>query len=246
MQEEYKECASESALTKYNQSISQQAKQRPEPKYWVNSTDPFMKLPAELKTILLMELDSKDIRNLRLVSRAFRQLPQQIFKHLILKELPWFWEVDEIQKQKHEYIRDEYIEIYGEDLSKLDDQKLCDEYKQKVKDTIERKYSPQAIDWRHVYQILKVLERGRLGVKNRVRIWGLLEDIVGRIEKLRNTPEAQKRYELGGEGEDLLQNHPAEEEKEKGMVTHGPHCQRCQPELIERMVEEEKMDEDNR
>ncbi|PQE07219.1 F-box-like domain-containing protein [Rutstroemia sp. NJR-2017a BVV2] len=244
MQEEYHECASENALAKYNQSISQQAKERPEPKYWVNCTDPFMKLSAELKTMLLMELDSKSIRNLRLVSRAFRQLPQHVYKHLILKELPWFWEIDEIQPQKQEHIRNTYIRMYGEDLSKLGDTFEA-RYKQRVKDTIERKRSPETLDWRNVYQTLKMLERGRLGVKNRVRIWGLLEDIVGRIERLRNTPEAHKRYELRGEGEDLLHVQPTEEEKEKGMVTHAFYCKRCQGGRIERMVEEEKMDEDN-
>jgi hypothetical protein len=243
MQEEYRECRNESALAKYKNSTSLQAKKRPEPKYWVNSTDPFMKLSAELKTMLLMELDSQSIRNIRLVSRAFRQLPQQVHKHLILKELPWFWEIDEIQTQKQEHFRNMYIKMYGEDLSKLGDT-LGAQSRQKVKDTIERKSPPETVDWRNVYQTLKMLERGRLGVRNRVRIWGLLEHIVGRIEKLRNTPEAHKRYELRSEGEDLLNAQPTEEEKEKGMVTHAYYCKKCQGGRIERMVEEEKMDED--
>ncbi|PQE32796.1 F-box-like domain-containing protein [Rutstroemia sp. NJR-2017a WRK4] len=243
LQEQYYEYRSESALAMYNKSTSLQAKERPEPKYWVNSTDPFMELSAELKTMLLMELDSKSIRNLRLVSRAFRQLPPQVYKHLIVKELPWFWEIDEIPTQKQEFMRNTYIRMYGEDLSKMGD-KFEAQFKQRVKDTIDRKSPPETVDWRNVYQTLKMIEKGRLGVRNRVRIWGLLEDIVGRIEKLRNTPEAHKRYELRGEGGDLLNAQPTEEEKEKGMVTHAYYCKRCQRGRIERMVEEEKMDED--
>ncbi|KAM3075412.1 hypothetical protein ACMFMG_007150 [Clarireedia jacksonii] len=227
MQDQYSEYANRAAS----------GKERPEPKYWVNSTDPFMKLPAELKMMLLMELDSKNIRNLRLVSRAFRELPQQVFRHLILEELPWFWEIDEIHKKRQECDRDLYIKMYGEDLSKMGD-RLDGRYRQKVKDTVEGKYSPET-DWKNVYQTLKMLEKGRLGVQNRVRIWGLVEDIVGRIEELRETPEAHKRYELRGEGEDLLDVQPTEEEKEKGMVTHEYNCLGCQYTQIERMVEDE-------
>lgn len=242
MQGVYAESASGDAFMKHQPYIGL-AEEHPEPKFWVNSTDLFMKLPAEIKSMLLMDLDSKDIRNLRLVSRAFRQLPLHLFRHLIQKELPWFWEIDTIQEKKLEYTRNMYIETYGEDLSKWND-RLDDKFKQSVKETIEGKHPPETLDWKNVYQTLKMLQNGRIGVKNRVRIWSLVEDIVGRVKKLRDTPEAHKRYELRGEGEDLLHLRPTEEEKEKGMVNHDFNCMRCRYYQVERMVEEEKMDED--
>ncbi|KAF5539537.1 hypothetical protein FNAPI_10791 [Fusarium napiforme] len=57
-----------------------------------NSTDIFSKLPQEIKLEILLQLDSWDIANLRLSSRTFRHLPQSLFYHLTLRELPWLYE----------------------------------------------------------------------------------------------------------------------------------------------------------
>ncbi|KAL5320364.1 hypothetical protein ACEPPN_011165 [Leptodophora sp. 'Broadleaf-Isolate-01'] len=62
-----------------------------------NKTDPFRLLPAELKTMIRSDLSSQDIASLRLVSRSFRYLPKQLFLQLIEKEMPWFWEFDELE-----------------------------------------------------------------------------------------------------------------------------------------------------
>ncbi|MCJ1433844.1 hypothetical protein MMC27_003209 [Xylographa pallens] len=58
----------------------------------LHSTDPFMKLSAELSDMVLACLSSKDIANLRLASSVFRQLPTILFRRLLLEEMPWFWE----------------------------------------------------------------------------------------------------------------------------------------------------------
>jgi hypothetical protein len=55
-------------------------------------SDPFARLPAELRDDILSHLDSKDIGNLRLCSRALYQLPQSTFHGLLKREAPWLWE----------------------------------------------------------------------------------------------------------------------------------------------------------
>lgn len=58
-----------------------------------SSPDLFAALSAELRLALLGLLDIRDVANLRLSSRSFRQLPQSYFHRLVLDEMPWVWEV---------------------------------------------------------------------------------------------------------------------------------------------------------
>ena len=46
--------------------------------------------------MILEKLRSKDIANLRLASGAFQSLPMTLFRKLLLQDMPWMWEVDEI------------------------------------------------------------------------------------------------------------------------------------------------------
>ncbi|CCD47847.1 hypothetical protein BofuT4_P113510.1 [Botrytis cinerea T4] len=184
---------------------------------YVNSTDLFEKLPIELKQIILCELGSKDIANLRLVSRAFRQLPQQLFRDLLVKELPWFWEIDQIQQRKMEIFRKMLLERHGEDLAGLNERNDS-EYVQFFKDCIAMK-SPSFV-WKRVYDQVKRLQKGNLGVRNRVRVWGLAERIVERIGHLRGMESAGERYDLKGD-EDNLQVEPTQDEVDSGAVNHG-------------------------
>lgn len=59
----------------------------------VTPSDPFRLLPAEIKCIILEDLDRKTVGNLRRVSRSFRQIPTSYFRPLVHKEMPWLWEV---------------------------------------------------------------------------------------------------------------------------------------------------------
>lgn len=63
------------------------------------SNDPFNSLPAELLSILLSFLGPRDICNLRLSTRSCRQLPQQLFAHLIKRGMPWAWEGHNPERQ---------------------------------------------------------------------------------------------------------------------------------------------------
>lgn len=57
------------------------------------SCDVFSNLPVELRLQTLSYLASADIANLRLASRTFRQLPILLWRQLLLKEMPFLWEV---------------------------------------------------------------------------------------------------------------------------------------------------------
>ncbi|TGO23546.1 hypothetical protein BPAE_0129g00300 [Botrytis paeoniae] len=201
------------------------------PQPYVNSTDHFNKLPIEPKQIILYELGSKDIANLRLVSRAFRQLPQQLFRHLLVKELPWFWEIDHIQQRKMEQFRKMLLERYGEDLAGLSERDDF-EYVQFIKDCIAMK--PPNFVWKRVYDRIKLLQKGNLGVRNRVRVWGLAERIAERIGHLRGMESAGKRYDLRYDEDNLLVK-PTKEEVDSGAVNHGHECSECHHYQVERM-----------
>ncbi|KAF3015009.1 hypothetical protein E8E14_008347 [Neopestalotiopsis sp. 37M] len=56
------------------------------------SSDVFARLPRELRFMVLDQLESGDVANLRASSRSFYQLPQSFFRALTLRELPWLWE----------------------------------------------------------------------------------------------------------------------------------------------------------
>ncbi|KPM43224.1 hypothetical protein AK830_g3373 [Neonectria ditissima] len=55
-------------------------------------TDIFSRLPQELRTMVVMDLDSSSIASLRIASRSFSPLPQAVFQALTLRERPWLWE----------------------------------------------------------------------------------------------------------------------------------------------------------
>ena len=61
------------------------------------SADPFRSIPTEITSMVLEYLSSKDIASLRLATRAFRQIPHLHFRRLLLEDMPWMWEVEEIR-----------------------------------------------------------------------------------------------------------------------------------------------------
>ena len=55
--------------------------------------DPFSQLSAEITSMILDYLGSKDIAKLRLATPVFRQLPTILFRRLLLEDMPWLFEV---------------------------------------------------------------------------------------------------------------------------------------------------------
>ena len=68
-------------------------------------SDPFSRLPPELQHVLLGRLSRRDVANLRLVSPAFKQLPQIYFRHLVETEMPWLWEISDLPKHQIDFYR---------------------------------------------------------------------------------------------------------------------------------------------
>ena len=58
--------------------------------------DIFSVLPAEITSIILDWLGPKDIANLRLATPVFRPLPNILFQRFFWEEMPWLFEVKEL------------------------------------------------------------------------------------------------------------------------------------------------------
>lgn len=61
-----------------------------------SSGDPFSKLPHELKTMMLFQLNRRDVANLHYASRSFGELPQQYFQRIVKTDMPWVWETKQM------------------------------------------------------------------------------------------------------------------------------------------------------
>jgi len=152
-----------------------------------DEVDPFMTLPSELKSKVLVQLSSKDVSSLRLASRAFKQLPKRFFRQLILDETPWFWEVDQVKSEIEEYYQATFQENYGNDLEMFSEG-IPPAWLSFVNERMQRK--PMDTNWHQVYKQLKTMERGTLGLRNRVRIWKIAEDVISKIKEMRCRLEA--------------------------------------------------------
>ena len=58
------------------------------------SADPFAALSTDVTSMVVEYLPSKDIANLRLATRAVQQLPNILFRRLLLEDMPWMWELE--------------------------------------------------------------------------------------------------------------------------------------------------------
>jgi hypothetical protein len=157
--------------------------------------------------MILSQLSSRDIGSLRLASRSFRQLPKQLFFRLIQDELPWFWEFDELKAADDEFWKRFYSDQDPESSS------------ERIKRSKEGNFTTD-VNWLEVYKKLCSLKKGTLGVRNRARIWNVLEEVVARISRLRE------------EGRSQLE--PTDEERKMGLVKNDIYCTRCFYGQIER------------
>lgn len=190
-------------------------KQNPDdPPIHQNPTDPFSKLPAELKNMVIFHLSSRDIARLRLVSRSFRQLPQQLFLRLIKDEIPWFWEFDELKQMNDDRWREAYKDV----------EPRSEAHAKTIEKSREGKLTDQ-VNWLQIYKQLCILEKGVLGLRNRTRIWSLAEEVVRRVTEL--------RQRLKDRDEDFPVR-PTEEEMKAGLVKNSFYCPRCEFWQIER------------
>jgi hypothetical protein len=69
------------------------------------SSDPFVKMPHELLHIILKHLSSEDIANLRLVTRAYTELPVVLFRDRLLEDMPSLWEMNDLPAGEYDWCR---------------------------------------------------------------------------------------------------------------------------------------------
>ena len=69
------------------------------------SLDHFTRLPNEILSLILDGLSSQDIASLRLATPACRQLNMGLFRRLLLGDMPWLWEAEELPKGKTDWHR---------------------------------------------------------------------------------------------------------------------------------------------
>ena len=193
-----------------------------------NRTDIFSKFPAEIRNMILSSLSSKDIVALRLVSRSFRQLPKQLFKRLIREDMPWFWEIDVVIEEDEEYWQNLHDDRNIEKDMETQDVSAD---KEDVKKAATKK--SRDINWLDVYRQLRVLQKGNLGVRNRVRVWAVVEEVVRRIARMRKGSHNQRRYELrrGASSDDVeeggSEGHQSDEEQANILSKNDLYCSRC-------------------
>lgn len=196
-----------------------------DPRVHQNPTDTFSIMPAELKSLILSHLSSTDIGRLRLASRSFRQLPKRLFLRLIQDELPWFWEFNELKQMDDAWWREWF---------KNDDPKnpqRTEEQASRIRKSREGNFT-EGVNWLLVYKQLCILKKGMLGVRNRVRIWSVVEQVVQRISDLRETLTDLSTHNLRSHGEFSVE--PTLDEMDKGLVRNNIYCPRCEVYQIQR------------
>ncbi|KAI6903467.1 hypothetical protein KC318_g6973 [Hortaea werneckii] len=171
-------------------------------------------LPSELQHILLEQLSRQDVANLRLVSPAFKQLPQSYFRHLVETEMPWLWEVSELPKHLIDFYRlwCRLHEADGGSQQDLHEREWLERTPKRklnaLRDELESKGSSMsAAEWEERAPKLKEegdadiqagYENGMwrrkptnvlLGLRNRRRIWQDLDVIVRMISELDRTSD---------------------------------------------------------
>jgi hypothetical protein len=64
-----------------------------------------MKMPHGLLHIILKDLSSRDIVNLRLVTRAYKQRSVVLSRDRLLDDVPWLWEVNDLPTGEYDWYR---------------------------------------------------------------------------------------------------------------------------------------------
>jgi hypothetical protein len=160
--------------------------------------DIFGKLPEELRDMVLVQLSSKDIANLRLASRTFRRLPYTTWHDLLKKEMPWVWEAWTDRPYllmscatKAELIaHDRTIEDRRQTAAGLPSKQRALEEELIAQDDADfRKPRPVQqldrlhTDWYFLYSQLRQEWAKIKGLQNRERIWKAAEFVVRRIAR---------------------------------------------------------------
>lgn len=146
--------------------------------------------------MVLIQLSSRDIANLRLASCSFRRLPYTTWHDLMKKEMPWVWEawtdrpylLISCATQAELNAHDRAIQVRFQAAARLPhEQKILEEKLIAQEDAEFRKPRPVQqfdrlhTDWHFLYNQLRREWCNLRGLQNRERIWKATEFLVRRI-----------------------------------------------------------------
>jgi hypothetical protein len=178
-----------------------------------SSSDPFMKMPQEIRDNIVESLSSREIAQLRLSSQAFRQLRISLWYNLLREEMPWLWEIwsddkpsfwswasvndlmaekylkpklDEELRSYRSIIKDEMPEMYETWCAA---EPPFDEWAVTSKSQYEA-WTPFRLprsqtNWYELYRDITVHWKELKGLQNRRRIWKGIQEIIGLIKGYR-------------------------------------------------------------
>ncbi|RDW86796.1 uncharacterized protein DSM5745_03438 [Aspergillus mulundensis] len=145
----------------------------------VTEKGPFTALPQEIRSMILTNLVSKDIHNLRLAfPTSFQHLPNTGWKHLLQEDMPWVWEA---WSSEPPYF---WATVTQQDIEKHCQEDSVPGHTIDVNKRISNppwawKVPPHSTtDWRMLYENIKRETREIRGLRNRMRIWRNLEEAV--------------------------------------------------------------------
>lgn len=185
----------------------------PFPKSGSPTPDTFSILPVEIRRLITEVLPRKDLANLRIASQSFTEISQSYFHHLIKKEMPWVWEInnfspDQVKQtnwlnlwlalsnadggscddeKKRAWARTQYQPVLNRARAKL----IRNERDARSDEKVKAAETKAKVDLQKVFNglvrcgVWKDCKKNELkGLRNRRRIWGQVERMVGVIGEL--------------------------------------------------------------
>jgi hypothetical protein len=143
-----------------------------------SNKDPFLKLPTEIRHSILVQLNFRDLANLRLTSRVFLQLPNHVLYDLTIRHTPWLYEAwSSLPLSFWSTTTQEAIEQQWEGIG--------DSIKNPHPATPVCPLSRTGTSWLHLQAEISRNWSKLLGLQNRRRIWKDCEEILNRVDKYR-------------------------------------------------------------
>ncbi|KAH7127805.1 hypothetical protein B0J13DRAFT_645844 [Dactylonectria estremocensis] len=165
--------------------------------------DPFLRLPQEVRTMILLQVPFDDVVNLQLSSRAFRDIRDAVFRNLVIRDWPWMWEAwsalgysswasktaEELGKLatlSRKRARSNTNNAGGE-KQEVEEAQRDDSARSKSVSEAGFLKTAHAINWRKVRLAASTKLAGNhlKGLRNRERIWKDCEEILSRADNYR-------------------------------------------------------------
>jgi hypothetical protein len=194
-------------------SILFEAARRPEPDFDVKgspfgerlgrsatASDLFGRLPEELRDMVLVDLGSQDIANLRIASRSFRLLSYTLWHDLMKKEMPWIWEAwtdrpyprvsrtTKLELIAHDQSIQSRVQAaaalpWGTEERTIQEERIAHDEVEFRKSLRVEQLDRLHTDWYYLYCQLRRDWKNIKGLQNRERIWKAAGFVARRIAK---------------------------------------------------------------